>query len=186
MGDFRANVTVILNELQTALSAVDESSIAAFTEMLLGADKVFVVGVGRVMLSLQAFVKRLNHIGIKAWYVGEVNEPAITERDLLIVASGSGESAVPVAIAKIAKEKGARIVHIGSNPRSSLKPLTDLFIRIPVKTKLGLPDEVPSRQIMTTLFDQSLLILGDAVALGIVQRKKINVKELWQFHANLE
>ena len=159
----------------------------ALAEAILAADKVFAIGVGRVLLSVQAIVKRLNHLGIRAWCVGDINEPAITERDLLIVASGSGESVVPLSIARVARMRGARIAHIGSNMESQLAPLADLCVRLPVRTRLSRPDEIPSAQIMTSLFEQGLLILGDALALILKDRLGIqDVDTLWQFHANLE
>ena len=110
----------------------------------------------------------------------------MTEKDVLIVGSGSGESLVPVAIAKKAKSLGGKIIHIGSNPKSSLAPITDLMIRIPVQTKLYLDDEIKSNQPMSSLFEQALLIWGDTVACMMVNQKKIELKKLWQYHANLE
>ena len=186
-GPFQSNCRLILGELGQALSAVDESQVEKLVDAILQAEKVFAVGLGRVFLSLQAMVKRLNHLGIRAWCVGEINEPAITERDLLIVGSGTGESAVPLAIARAAKRYTARVAHIGSNPSSSLSPFTDIFVRVPVQTRLSLPGETPSRQIMTSLFEQCLLIIGDAIALIIAERKGLSdMKSLWHFHANLE
>ena len=141
---------------------------------------------GWVLLSLQAMAKRLAHMGIKTYVVGQITEPAITERDLLIVGSGSGESMFPLGIARKAKSFHASVVHIGANPESSMKAYSDLFVRIGVKTKLNLPSEIPSIQPMTSLFEQSLLLLGDIVALELIGKRKINMHELWQFHANLE
>lgn len=60
------------------------------------------------------------------------------------------------------------------------------MVRIPVQTKLYLEDEISSNQPMSSLFEQSLLLLGDIVAKMIVERKQINLKSLWQYHANLE
>lgn len=187
MGGFREDWKLILGELETALSAVSDREIEQLVDAILGAEKVFVVGVGRVLLCLQAFVKRLNHLGVRAWFVGEINEPAITPRDLLIVGSGSGESAVPVAIAAIAKKRGATTALIGSNASSTLALMVDLFVRVPVRTKLAKTDEIPSRQIMSSLFEQCLLIIADAIALRIVERKPItDFGSLWELHANLE
>ena len=176
----------VLQELQTVFANVKEEEVLALTAAICEAESVFVVGVGRVLLMLQAFVKRLNHLGIEATYVGAVDEPAITENDLLIVGSGSGESAVPLAIVKIARTHHARIAHIGSNASSSMTPYEDLFIRIPCSTKLNLQDEIKSQQVMS-LFEQSLLLLADMVALLIVDKKQItDLHALWKKHANLE
>ena len=50
-----------------------------------------------------------------------------------------------------------------------------------------LEDEISSRQVMSSLFEQSLLLLADMVALLIVDRKQISdLHALWKKHANLE
>ena len=176
----------ILGELEKSLGAIDDAQSREVMNALIGARKVFVVGVGRVMLMLQAFVKRLNHLGIEAFYVGEINEPAITADDVLLTASGSGESAVPVAITKIAAKYGAKIIYVGSNLSSTVAGMSDLQLRIPCKTKLNLSDELPSAQPMSSLFEQSLLLALDCIAFMIVREKNLVMSELWQTHANLE
>ncbi len=185
--EYRACTRLILREMEAALDAVDPAQVDALVDAVLAADQVFVVGVGRVLLSLQAFAKRLNHLGVRAWCVGETAEPAITDRDLLVAGSGSGESLVPVVLARKARDLGARVAHIGSNPHSSLAPVAHLFVRIPAPTRLRRPGETPSAQIMTSLFEQALLVLGDAVALMIAERKGLDDPDaLRGAHANLE
>jgi|SRR5699024_6664960 len=176
----------IVAELSDSLGSISEDEVQELVKMIKSADKVFFVGVGRVLLSLQAIAKRLAHIGIDTIVVGQITEPAITEKDLLIVGSGSGESTFPLAIAKKAKSYNSSVSHIGSNPDSSMNSYSDHFVRIPVQTKLNRDGEVQSIQPMTSLFEQSLLLLGDTVALMIIEEDKINMKELWQYHANLE
>lgn len=63
---------------------------------------------------------------------------------------------------------------------------SDLFVKVPVSTKLQLPDEIPSVQPMTSLFEQSLLLLGDTLALMMIREQNIDMPSLWQYHANLE
>lgn len=184
--NYKETTKIVIDECYLALSKVEEKQIDMLIDYLFNADKVFFIGVGRVKLELEAFAKRLAHLGIKTHIVGDINEPAMTDKDILVVGSGSGESLVPVAIAKKAKSVGGKIIHIGSNPHSSLAPITDLMVRIPVQTKLYLEDEISSNQPMSSLFEQSLLLLGDIVAKMIVERKQINLKSLWQYHANLE
>ena len=140
----------VLDELKRTLDSIDPASVEQLAQAILEADQVFFVGVGRVLLSLQCVCKRLAHLGIRAHYVGEITEPAITEKDLLIVGSGSGASLFPLGIAKKARSAvGCRIVHIGSNPNSEMKDIADFMVRIPVRTKFYLEDEIDSCQIMT-------------------------------------
>lgn len=177
---------LVLDELKISLGSINPESVEKLIDAILAADQVFFVGVGRVMLSLQAIAKRLAHLGIKAHYVGEITEPAITKNDLLIVGSGSGTTLFPAAIAQKAHTIGAKVVHVGSNPNSPLKDIIEFMVRIPVRTKYYLDDEIDSNQPMTSLFEQTLLLLGDIVAKIIIERKELDMKALWQYHANLE
>ncbi len=183
---YRQTVQDVLSEIEEALSLVTPESLERFVEAVLKADQVYFVGVGRVLLSLQAICKRLAHLGIKTHYVGEITEPAITENDLLVVGSGSGSSLFPLGIAKKAHSMGVKIVHIGSNPNSEMKHLCEFMVRIPVRTKHHLEDEIDSIQPMTSLFEQSLLIFGDVVAKMIIDARGLDMKSLWSYHANLE
>ncbi|MGC4019826.1 MAG: sugar isomerase [Muricomes sp.] len=185
--NYNGTVKEVLAEIDKALGAVDKESVEKFVEAVLEADQVYFVGVGRVLISLQAMCKRLAHLGIRTHYVGEITEPAITEKDLLVVGSGSGElSSFPLGIARKAHGIGAKVVHIGSNPNSEMKDICEFMVRIPVRTKNYLDDEIDSAQPMTSLFEQSLLIFGDVVAKMIIDERGIDMKSLWKYHANLE
>ncbi len=184
--DYKKTSQLIVTECQMALEAIDENSVYEYLEMVLSAKRVFFIGVGRVLLALKAIAKRYVHLGIESVIVGETTEPAITAEDMLVVGSGSGETIIPVEITKKAKSFGAKIVHIGSNPNSSLKDIVDLFIRIPVESKVKMSDAICSCQPMTALFEQSLLLFGDTTALLLIQKKQLDLKQLWEFHANLE
>ena len=177
---------MVVEELTMALHSVDVEALERLKGDILSANRVFFTGVGRVMLSLEAMAKRFSHLGIRCSCVGEITEPAIQPGDILIVGSGSGASIVPLAIAKKAKELGIKVIHIGSNSESEMKYLADYIVRVPVRTRLYLPDEIESKQIMTSLFEQSLLLLGDILASMIVEERNIDLRELWEYHANLE
>ncbi len=177
----------VLAELQRTLKAVDPQQLLQLRDEILAADQVFFVGVGRVLLALECVCKRLAHLGINAHIVGEITEPAITKDDLLIVGSGSGASLFPLGIAKKARSAaGCKIVHIGSNPNSEMKDIADFMVRIPVRTKFYLDDEIDSCQPMTSLFEQSVLLVGDILAKMIIEEKGLDMKSLWKYHANLE
>ena len=66
------------------------------------------------------------------------------------------------------------------------KFLADFMVRLPVRTKWYLEDEIDSCQPMTSLFEQSVLLLGDVLAKMIIEEKQLDMKGLWQYHANLE
>lgn len=183
---YEKNCDEVIDEIRRTLMKVDISNLHKLSMDILSAEQVFFIGVGRVMLSLQSIAKRMAHLGISAHYVGEITEPAITDKDLLIVASGSGMSIIPFAIAKKAKEFNVKVAYIGSNKNSEINRIADYMVRIPVRTKLYFEDEEDSCQIMTSLFEQVLLIVGDILMKMIVDDKNIDIKSLWKYHANLE
>ena len=184
---YQEDMKAVLVELERTLESIDGDSLERLVKEILEADQVFFVGVGRVMLALQCMCKRMAHLGIRAHCVGDINEPAITGNDLLIVGSGSGASLFPLGIAKKARTAAdCKIVHIGSNPNSEMKDICDFMVLIPVRTKFYLADEIDSCQPMTSLFEQSVLLLGDILAKMIIEQKSLDMKSLWQYHANLE
>lgn len=176
----------VLEECRKALERVNPDSVAAYLALCTGAKRIFFVGVGRVLLSLEAAAKRYAHLGLDTVVVGQITEPAITEGDVLIVGSGSGNTLFPSGIAHKAKTLGAKVIHIGYNPHSGLEEVADLFVRIPVGGKTCTAEDVATVQPMTSLFEQSLLLFGDITALMVVEDRKIDLPSLWRHHANLE
>jgi 6-phospho-3-hexuloisomerase len=186
MNEYLTSLRMVLRECEETLEQVDPDSVEKFIDLALSANRLFFVGTGRVLLALRSISTRLRHVGLETYHVGQTGEPPISQGDLLIVGSGSGESAFPLAIALKAKDFGVQVVHIGSNPKSRLGDITDLFVRIPAATRLQLPGEIPSRQALTSLFEQCLLLFGDIVANMLIGRKGLTAAALWQRHANLE
>lgn len=176
---------IIINELSDVLGNVDETQIDQLTDLITGARKVFFVGVGRVELALEAIAKRLAHLGIDTVMVGQITEPAICDKDLLIVGSGSGKTGFPLFIAGKAKSFGAKVARIGIVEDCPMKEYTDLFVHVPAAGKPGSGTK-PSEQPMTSLFEQSLLLVDDAIAMSLVRKQGIDLDSLWEFHANLE
>ena len=176
----------ISSEVQAVLERVDPEETNRLISELLAAQKVFIFAVGRVFLALQCLGKRLGHLGIDCQVVGSITEKPITPRDLLLIASGSGESKLPAEIARVAKSKGARLGIITSAQASTIKSLSDFAVHLPCPTKNDPAAGVASTQMMSTLFDQVLHLYGDVVAMLIQQSKGLHDEELWKGHANLE
>ena len=176
----------ITGEVQAVLEGVPPDETERLISELLAAQKVFIFAVGRVFLSLQCLGKRLGHLGIDCQVVGSITEKPIAPRDLLLIASGSGESKLPAEIARIAKSKGARLGIITSARASTIKSLSDFAVHLPCPTKNDPAAGLASIQMMSTLFDQALHLYGDVVAMQIQHRKGLGDEELWKVHANLE
>ena len=184
--EYRDLFPKITAEVNSVLAKVAPAEVDRLVEEILKSEKVFIFAVGRVFLSLQCLGKRLGHLQIDCQIVGSANEKPISGKDLLLVASGSGESRLPVQIARIGKEKGARVGLITSARQSTLKELSDFCIHLPAPTKKNTSAGVKSIQSMSTLFDQALHIFGDIVTILIQEKKGLKDEALWKQHANLE
>jgi 6-phospho-3-hexuloisomerase len=176
----------VIEECGASLNKINPENTSKLIDHLCSGKKVFLTGVGRVLIAEKYIAKRFAHLGIDVHIVGDIAEPRANAGDILIAASGSGESIIPVTIAKKAKNMGLTVIWIGSNTGSTLAKLCDIRVRIPVLTKLNLPGEMTSAQPMTTLFEQTLFLYGDILAMMVMDKKDIDRESLWNIHANLE
>ena len=183
---YKSNSELIINEISNLLISVDPKEVSKLIDEIIKADKVFFIGVGRVLFSLQCFCKRLAHLGIEANIVGAVNEKSMSTNDLLIVASGSGESIYPVVIAKKASAIGGTIGLITSARDSTIKSISNFAVHLPCPTKNDPNYGVKSKQSMSTLFDQCVHIFGDVLCLVLQDKTEQSSEELFKNHANLE
>ena len=180
------SVNLILQELNDTLPQLDEPQVEAFlTELTRPNRRVLLMGVGRVLIALKAWVKRLSHLGIDINYVGSENEQPLHEGDLLVVGSSSGESVLPVAIATIAKKLGATVAYVGCSPESTVSRLAETRLLLRGRTKYACANEYPSRQPMSQLFEQQLFLLGDVIALELMARNGWTEADIKRHHANL-
>jgi 6-phospho-3-hexuloisomerase len=177
--------TMILKELDSTLSAVNEAEVAVAQRMILSARRVFVTGAGRSGLSLRMAAMRLMHLGLTVHVAGEITAPAIAQGDLLIVASGSGTTAGAVHAAEVARKVGADVLAITTAPESKLGVLAQGLIVIPAATKQD-HGGAKSEQYAGALFEQSVLLLTDAMFQGMWRERGESAEELWKRHANLE
>tara|TARA_B110000037_G_scaffold214133_1_gene269580 strand:- start:1502 stop:2101 length:600 start_codon:yes stop_codon:yes gene_type:complete len=194
---YQINTNLIVSEISNILSSINNKQTDNLINQIILAERIFLIAIGRVNLSLQCFGKRLSHLGFKIELVGSLTEKPATKKDLLIVASGSGESIVPLYISKKAKKIGCKILHVTSAKKSSIRKLADYIVELNAPTKKNqiivkdsLSDSASKTKIsiqpMSTLFDQALHIYGDIVSVQIIEKLRLNKINLWKNHANLE
>ena len=178
----QSTALAVLSELKTILSAVEEKQTDALTDEICLANLVYLAGAGRSRLMLCAFAMRLMHLGLTVHMVGEVTAPAIGKNDLLIVASGSGETASMKNVVQKAKEAGARVALLTASPSSALANDAHLRVILPAN---GAGSSV---QIGASAFEQSLLLLGDTLI--VLLADKLHIADPQAFmrsrHANWE
>lgn len=178
----------ILKELDGSLRQIDKRQAEDFVDAILAAEKVFVAGCGRSLLMIRGLAMRLMHMGFEAYVVGETVTPAIGPGDLLIIGSGSGETGTLTVMAQKAKKAGAKLALVTIYPESTIGVLADYIVQIVAATTKGDRESVKSIQPGANMFEQSLLLFGDASMIRIIERCHIveGNKSLMKRHANLE
>jgi 6-phospho-3-hexuloisomerase len=157
----------------------------AVAARLHGADRVFVLGAGRSGLALRMTAMRLMHLGLAVHVVGDVTAPAITASDALLVASGSGSTAGIVRAAETAHAVGAAVLALTTASDSPLAALAEQSVVVPAARKQDHRGTL-SRQYSGALFEQAVVLIGDALFHALWQASGRTADELWPRHANLE
>ena len=179
----------IVKEIEGVLRAVDPGEADALAGAMLAARRVFVAGAGRSLLMMRGLAMRLMQLGFQAYVVGETVTPAIEPGDLLVIGSGSGETGTLLVMARKAKAVGASLGLITIYPDSSLGRLADTVVRLPAATTKSAQGPASSSiQPGASSFEQSLLVLVDALVMRVIEIKPITEANaaLMKRHANLE
>ncbi|WP_350351715.1 6-phospho-3-hexuloisomerase [Microbacterium sp. A8/3-1] len=180
---------LVSKEVSSVLESVirtDPVALGRVSDLVADAPRVFVLGAGRSGLALRMTAMRLMHLGLDVYVVGETTTPAIAKSDLLLVASGSGTTSGIVRAAETAARVGATVVAITTDGTSPLARLSDsATLIVPAAGKLDRSGEA-STQYAGSLFEQAIVLIGDALFHALWKRSAQDADELWPRHSNLE
>jgi 6-phospho-3-hexuloisomerase len=180
------NKDKVLYEINKILSRVDEEEVKVFIQEILNAEKIILSGAGRVGMAMRAFSMRLSHLGFSSFMLGDSNVPAIGDKDLLIIGSGSGETPTIYEILIQAKKNKSRISLITGSTSSKMALISNTILVLPAPSKSFSIKGFSSIQPMTTLNEQCLGILLDLIVLELMSITKQSSNSMWKRHSNLE
>ena len=163
----------------------DPAGLAAVADLVADAERVFVHGAGRSGLALRMTAMRLMHLGLTVHVVGEATAPAIGEGDVLLAASGSGTTGGIVGAARSAVDAGARVAAVTTDDSSPLAEIATAVLIVPAADKLDRSGSA-SAQYAGGLFEQVVVLVGDALFHALWQRSGQSADDMWPRHANLE
>ena len=192
----KSSIKAIIGNIVSAEEFLDADSIDRFENIIIESKNVFVTGAGRSGLAAKAFAMRLMHLGLSAYVVGETISPAINEDDCIVAISGSGETNTIVSAAKIAKNRGSKVLAVTSYPESTLGELADTCLLVKGRTKKEVDDEnYMKRQIygnytsltpLGTAFELTTLVFLDAVVSELMEKMHRTESDLKARHTVLE
>lgn len=180
------NIESILIEIKTVLWKVDQSQCDDLIKTILNSDKIVWIWAWKVGMATKWFIMRLWHFGYNAWFLGDTTVPHVWKWDLLLVVSGSGETQTIYDLLVIGKNNGATVALVTGNPESRMGKLADVVLKVTAPSKTKEVDGFKSIQPMTTLNEQSLQILFDALVLEIMEKTGETHDTMWARHSNLE
>ena len=165
-------------EIVETLERLDAGAFESFVGVFRDARRRwFFSGQGRSGMVAEMAAMRFMHMGRSAHFVGEATAPSIRTGDGLCLVSGSGNTAVTVHFARIAKDEGAEIALVTREPDSALAKLAGSVLHVPIEA---------TRQFGGSLFEQTSLVLLDAIVLELMQAVPDPHRLMLSRHTNLQ
>lgn len=171
-------------ELKNSSEQISEEQLDRFIEAVDSHKRIFVYGTGRSGLMLKALAMRLMQIGYQSYVIGETTTPSVSNGDLLIVASASGETQSVCNAADDGVKQGADVLVITGSQESTLSRKHEPLIQIESANKFT--ESKASIQPLGSLFEQMLLLIFDAVILKMSIKSEDTNKKMAQRHASIE
>jgi 6-phospho-3-hexuloisomerase len=165
---------------------LDINSVEQMIESIENARSVFVIGAGRSGYIAKAFAMRLMHLGYTVYVVGEAVTPRITDKDVLIAISGSGETTSVVNISRKAKDIGSKLIAITTKKDSTLSGIADVLVLLKGKIKTERDETISQLAPLGTMFELTSIVFLDALVAELMYRKHLTERDLEERHAVLE
>lgn len=182
----QALVDAIFDENRKLLATVSQEGVDHFIKGLEKAENIFCAAHGRSGYILRCFCMRLMQSGYSAFFVGETITPRIGKGDLLIVLSGSGQTALTQEWIRISQEQGAATLGIVGNEDSPIARALDKSLSLKTRNRQDSSIGSGSIQPPGSLFEQAAFALLETIILALYQRQGSNPRIVLDRHANLE
>lgn len=157
-----------INQLKESLDSEKLSQALDLMQNSLG--RIIITGMGKSGHIGNKIAASLASTGTPSFFVHPAEAShgdlgMITERDIVIAISNSGESKELIDILNYCKRFGIKLIAITKNPLSSLGKASDIVLQLPSSSEacpLGL---APTSSTTATL------VLGDILTIGLIERK---------------
>ena len=175
-----------LYELGDVFKHLKDDAADALIDAVIRARHIAVYGCGREGLAIKGFAMRLFHLGLDVHVLGDMTVPHFGPGDLLIVTAGTGHLNSGEAFIKVAREGGARIAVITSQPTASTPKLADVLTIIPAQTMANDQNGTPSVLPMGSMFEIAQTVLFELIILRLRDRLGETAETMRARHTNLE
>ncbi len=180
--DSARRVLRIESEAVAALSSRLDASFERAVQIILACSgRTVVSGMGKSGHVASKIASTLASTGTPAFFVHPAEAShgdlgMITAQDVMIALSNSGESGEVLAIVPLAKRRGARIIAMTGNPRSSLAREADVHL------DAGVAEEACPLGLAPTASTTAALALGDALAVALLEARGFGTEDFARSH----
>ncbi len=177
----RNAVTTEIAALENFSQGLDEKLTDALELLVACKGHVIVTGLGKSGLVGAKISATLASTGTPSFFLHSADalhgdSGAITTDDLVIAISNSGETAEVIAVAKMAKEWGNKVIAITGKHASTLATSADALLDIAFEKEADPLNLAPTTS--TTL----TLVLGDAIASALMSYKNFTAADFGKRH----
>lgn len=165
-------------EISEVINALDADQVEWFAAKIDSHQRVVFFASGRSLLMSKAIAMRLMHLGIDAHVAGDVATPGIRNGDLLVVASARLGVAARSAMEKAAS-LSADLFVLTVDKAGAEAFAGESVLEIPVRTR------IQTAQHAGSLFEQAVLVTGDAVCRLLQARRGVPTEFMDARHANV-
>jgi arabinose-5-phosphate isomerase len=177
-------VNVVNDEISGLLAlkeGVDENFSIACNLLLECHGKVIVTGMGKSGHIGSKIAATLASTGTPSFFIhpGEASHGdlgMIETRDIVIALSNSGETAEVVKILPLLKKRGVTVIGVSGNSNSTLAKLSSVHLKVHVEK------EACPLNLAPTTSTTAMLVLGDALAIGLLQAKNFSANDFAENH----
>src|SRR5512134_3306364 len=167
--------------VQSLVSRIDESFLRALDVILRCECRVIVSSMGKSGHIARKIAATMSSTGTPAYFVhpGEASHGdlgMITEEDVIIALSYSGESQELMTIVPVIKRQGAKLISMTGNPASSLARAADVHLDAHVDK------EACPMGLAPTASTTAALALGDALAVALLDAKGFGAEDFARSH----
>lgn len=164
-GSLRGILSNKMEELRQTVAMIDREDLKKILDVINNADTVLMAAVGNTIPVAMDGAYKLNQIGIRAvstpiWETELGYSYNLTDKDVVVAISNSGESTGVIQILQAAKSRGAVAISITNNDRSSVAELSTYHITTATREKLFLDGYCFSRVSATMVIEVIYLLLA--------------------------
>ena len=169
--------------LKKLLGSIDTSFCQAVNIITNTKGRIVCCGVGKSAKILEKISSTFSSIGISSFTLdptdaGHGSLGALQKKDILIIASFSGNSSELNHILEYAKENKIKVIGISSNNQSNLMKGSNVKILMPSVIEAG----NKNLNMIPTSSSLNLLAIGDCLAISIASEKNFNKRDFGAIH----